>query len=198
MIVGLTGGLGCGKTFVAAALKDLGAYVVEADELGRAVLAPGGEAVEAVIAEFGAAIAPGGVIDRQLLAQRVFKDPAALAKLNALVHPAVRERALREFAAIQGGDPHALIVYVVAILFEAGADRETAKVIAVTCTRAQQLERALTRPGATLSDVEARIARQMPLEQKASLADFLIDTGGTKEETLRQTKMVFENLKTLV
>ncbi len=195
MIVGLTGGLGCGKTFVAAALKELGAHIVEADDIGRAVLAPGGEAVAAVIAEFGSAIAPHGTIERPLLAAIVFRDPAALARLNAIVHPAVREHALREFAAIHACDPHAMIIYIAAILFESGAVRETSKVIVVTCTPRQQIERALARSGATLADIEARIARQMPLDEKCALADYVIDAGITKEETLRQTKMVYEELK---
>jgi dephospho-CoA kinase len=190
LIVGLTGGLACGKSFVASALRDMGAYVVEADDLGRAVIAPGGEAEAAVLREFGTA-------DRQRLAARVFTDPAALARLNAIIHPAVRARALSEFSAIQAADPHAIIIYVAAVLFESGANRETRKVIMVRCTHAQQIERALGRLGSTLPDIEARIARQMPVEQKTALADFVIDATGTKDETLRQTKMVFEELKKL-
>jgi dephospho-CoA kinase len=190
LIVGLTGGLACGKSFVASALRDMGAYVVEADDLGRAVIAPGGEAVDAVLREFG-------TTDRQRLATRVFTDPPALVRLNAIIHPAVRARALREFASIHARDPHAIIIYVAAILFESGANRETSKVIMVNCTPAQQVERALERPGSTLKDVEARIARQMPVEQKAALADFIIDATGAKEETLRQTRIVFEELKKL-
>ena len=197
MIVGLTGGLGCGKTFVATALKELGAHIVEADDIGRAVLAPGGEAAAAVIAEFSSAIAPHGTIERPLLAAIVFRDPAALARLNAIVHPAVRRHALREFAAIQASEPQAIIIYIAAILFESGAVGETSKVIVVTCTPPQQIERALARPGATLADIEDRIARQMPLHEKRALADYVIDAGITKEETLRQTKMVYEELKKL-
>ena len=197
MIVGLTGGLGCGKTFVATALEKLGAHIVEADELGRAVLGPDGEAADAVIREFGAAIAPQGSVDRALLAARVFRDPAALGRLNAIVHPAVRERALRWFAAIQKRDPHAIIIYVVAILFEAGADKETSKVIVVTCTPEQQMERALARPGAIRQDIEARIARQMPLAEKRARADYVIDARGTEQDTLRQTKLVYEELTKL-
>jgi dephospho-CoA kinase len=190
LIVGLTGGLACGKSFVASALRDMGAYVVEADDLGRAVIAPGGEAVDAVLSEFG-------TTDRQRLAGRVFTDPDALARLNAIIHPAVRARARREFAAIQAADRHAIIIYVAAVLFESGANRETGKVITVRCTHAQQVERALERPGSTLEDVEARIARQMPVDQKTALADFVIDATGTKDQTLRQTRIVFEELKKL-
>ena len=197
MIVGLTGGLGCGKTFVATALKELGAHIVEADDIGRAVLAPGGEAVAAVIDEFGSAIAPHGTIERPLLAAIVFRDPAALARLNAIVHPAVRRRALRVFAAIDACQPQAIIIYIAAILFESGAVGETSKVIVVTCTPPQQIERALARPGATLADIEDRIARQMPLHEKRALADYVVDAGISKEETLRQTKMVYEELKKL-
>ena len=190
MIVGLTGGIGCGKSFIAATLKELGAHTIEADDLGRELLANPGQCHDAVLAGFG-------TTDRRELAAKVFNNPEALAKLNAIVHPAVRERALQEFAAIHAQDPHAIVIYVAAILFESGAVRETGKVIVVTCTHAQQIERALERPGTTQADIEARIARQMPLEQKAALADFLIDAGHTKEETRRQTKMVFEELKKL-
>ena len=155
------------------------------------------EAADAVIREFGAAIAPQGSVDRALLAARVFRDPAALGRLNAIVHPAVRERALRWFAAIQKRDPHAIIIYVVAILFEAGADKETSKVIVVTCTPEQQMERALARPGAIRQDIGARIARQMPLAEKRARADYVIDAGGTEQDTLRQTKLVYEELTKL-
>jgi dephospho-CoA kinase len=190
LIVGLTGGLACGKSFVASALRDMGAYVVEADDLGRAVIAAGGEAEDAVLAEFG-------TTDRQRLAARVFTDPAALARLNAIIHPAVRARALREFAAVRARDPHAIIIYVAAVLFESGADRETSKVIVVSCSRLQQIDRAFERPGATLEDIEARLSRQLPLDEKIARADFVVDASRTKDETLRQTRIVFEELKKL-
>ncbi len=196
--VGLTGGMACGKSFVASTLAALGCDIVEADEVARAAMQPGGDAYEAVVTAFGKEILDArGLIDRPRLAALVFGAPARLATLNAIVHPVVRERALREFDDIGGRDPHAVVVYVAAILIENGAWREMDKIIVVSCDPARQIERAMQRPGAAEADVLARIQSQMPLEAKRNYADYLIDTGGTKEETLRQTKVVYEDLRRL-
>ena len=190
LIAGLTGGMACGKTFVAHALRELGAYVIEADELGHQVLAPGGEAHAQVEAAFG-------VTDRAQLAALVFGKPAELARLNALVHPAVRERMRRAIEDIAARDAHAVVFYVAAILIESGGFEGMRKLVVVHCTRRQQIERSLERPGATEASVLARLEHQMPLTEKIARADYLIDTSGTKEETLRQTKMVYEDLRKL-
>ncbi len=196
--VGLTGGMACGKSFVASALGELGCKIVEADEVGRAAMQPGGDAYDAVVTAFGNEILDErGLIDRPGLAALVFGAPERLRILNSIVHPAVRERALREFDAIGARDPHAIVVYVAAILIESGAWREMDKIIVVTCERAQQIQRAMQRPGAAERDVLARIESQMPLSEKRTYADYVIDTGGTKEETLRQTKVVYEDLRRL-
>jgi dephospho-CoA kinase len=198
LIAGLTGGLACGKSFVATAFQVLGCHVVEADTLGHEVLLPEGEAYTRVIAEFGQQILTSqGTIDRPRLAALVFADPAALEKLNAVVHPAVQQRAAREFREIGERDPHAIVVYVAAILIETGGYRQCDKLIVLSCTREQQIERAMHRPDATMPDVLARLERQWPIEKKLPFADYLIDTSGTKEDTLRQTKIVYEDLRTL-
>lgn len=189
-VAGLTGGMACGKSFVADALRDLGAYVIEADQLGHEVIGIGGEARDAVLAEFGET-------DRAKLAAIVFGKPEGLAKLNAIVHPAVRARASRSIDEIIGRDPHAVIVYVAAILIESGGLEGIDKLIVVTCPREVQIARAMERPGATEASVMARLEHQMPIEEKIARADYVIDTGGTKESTLRQTKMVFEQLRKL-
>ncbi len=159
---------------------------------------PDGDAYEAVVAAFGKEILDErGLIDRPRLAAIVFGAPARLAALNAIVHPAVRSRALLEFDDIGARDPHAIVVYVAAILIESGASREMDKIIVVTCERAQQIERAMQRPGVAEADVMARLQSQMPLAEKRNYADYLIDTGGTKEETLRQTKVIYDDLRRL-
>lgn len=188
LIAGLTGGMACGKSFVADALRELGAYVIEADELGHQVIGPDGEARTQVLAEFGET-------DRAKLAAMVFGKPDQLARLNAIVHPAVRQRARRMIEEINARDPHAVIVYVAAILFESGGLDGTGKTIVVTCTREQQIARALERPGATEASVMARLNHQMPMAEKVARADYVIDSSGTKDDTLRQTKMVFEELR---
>jgi dephospho-CoA kinase len=198
LIAGLTGGIASGKSFVATELARLGCHVIEADVLGHAVLLPDGEAYEAVIEEFGTAILDAGdSIDRSALAAIVFSDAGKLARLNALVHPAVRERSRREFHAVAASDPHTIGIYAAAILIETEGYKELDKLIVAACPREKQIERALTRPGATEADVKARIERQMPLSKKLEFADYIIDTGGTKEETLSQTIMVFEDLRRL-
>jgi dephospho-CoA kinase len=190
LIAGLTGGMACGKSFVAAELRRLGAHTIEADELGHQVLAPGGEACDAVRKAFGTA-------DRAELAALVFGKPEELARLNALVHPAVRERAAKMVAEALESDPSAVIVYIAAILFESGGMAGMKKTIVVTCGEDQQLERALERPDATREKVMARLAHQMPLAEKLAKADYVVDTSGTKDDTLRQTKLVFDELRRL-
>jgi dephospho-CoA kinase len=198
LIAGLTGGLACGKSFVAECLGKLGCHIIEADDVGHEVLNPGGEAHDGAIAAFGDSIVNGdGFIDRARLAERVFGNPAELERLNAIVHPAVRQRARRQFHEIAAADPHGVVAYVVAILIESGAYKEVDKIIVVRCAREQQIERAMKRPGAAEAGVLARLERQMPMEQKLAFADYVIDTSGTKEDTLRQTEVVYEALRKL-
>jgi dephospho-CoA kinase len=193
--VGLTGGLACGKSFVGEALERWGCLLIRADELGHEVLAPGGEAFEAVVREFGADLLVEGRIDRRRLAARVFADQEALARLNALVHPPViarEERLLADFAA---RERKGIAVVEGAILIETGSNKRFDRLIVVVCQAEQQMERAMRRDGATEAEVRARLNRQMPLEEKRKLADFVIDTSGTKEDTLRQTCAVYEELR---
>jgi dephospho-CoA kinase len=194
--VGLTGGLACGKSFVGEILRSYGCLLIQADELGHAVLAPGGEAYDDVVREFGSEIlGEGGRIDRRALAAKVFGVPERLAALNRLVHPPVfrkEDELIAEFAA---REPHGIAVVEAAILIETGSYRQYDRIVLVTCREEQQLERAMRRDGASESDVKARIARQMPLAEKRKYADFVIDTSGEKEETVRQTCAVFQELR---
>lgn len=179
--------MACGKSFVAGTLGSLGCHIIEADDLGHEAIDPGGEAHDAVLAAFG-------TVDRARLADLVFADTARLEQLNAIVHPAVRARAARKFREIGERDPHAMVVYVAAILIESGAYREVDKIIVVSCAREQQIERAMHRPGASETSVLARLDRQMPLEKKREFADYVIDTSGDREDTVRQTETVWEDL----
>jgi dephospho-CoA kinase len=194
--VGLTGGLASGKSFVGEALAGYGCLLIQADELGHAVLAPGGEAYEAVVREFGREILTGdGAIDRRALAARAFGDAGRLARLNALVHPAVIQREDESIAAFGAAHPDGIAVVEAAILIETGSYARFDKLILVTCAEQQQVERALRREGALESDIRARISRQMPLDGKRKYADFVIDTSGEKEDTLRQTRAVYDVLR---
>jgi dephospho-CoA kinase len=194
--VGLTGGLACGKSFVGGALASYGCLLVQADDLGHQVLSPNGEAYADVVREFGGGILTNtGEIDRRALAAQVFGAPDRLARLNSMVHPPVvrREDALiAEFAA---REPHGIAIVEAAILIETGSYRRFDRIILVTCAEEQQVERAMRREGAVLGDVQARLSRQMPLEEKRKFADFVIDTSGEKEDTLRQTRAVYGELR---
>jgi len=198
LIAGLTGGMACGKSFVARAFAELGCHIIEADELGHEVMRRGGEAYDGVVKAFGTGILDAhGEIDRALVAPLVFDSPDDLERLNAIIHPAVRAAARRQMDRAAAADPNAIVIYVAAILIESGYYQEVDKIIVVACPREQQIARSLERPGATMSGVLARLDRQMPLEQKRSYADYLVDTGGTKEETLRQTEVVYRDLRRL-
>ena len=194
--VGLTGGLACGKSFVGQALADMGCHLLEADQLGHEALLPGGAAYDDAIREFGPAIVGSdGRIDRKALAALVFRRPERLAVLNSFVHPAVFRQEVEWLARVHAADPQAIAVVEAAILIETGSYRSFDKLIVVTCREEQQVERALARDGATREEVLGRLSRQMPLEQKRGFADFVIDASGAKEETLRQTRAVYESLR---
>jgi dephospho-CoA kinase len=193
--IGLTGGLGCGKSFVGDALESYGCLLIRADELGHQVLARGGEAYDEIVREFRGIVREDGEIDRRALAAQVFADPERLARLNAIVHPRVmrrEEELLSEFAA---REPHGIGVVEAAILIETGSFRRYDRLIVVSCTEQQQLERTIHRSGASEQDVRARLSRQLPLSEKLKFADFVIDTSGDKEDTLRQTRAVYEALR---
>jgi dephospho-CoA kinase len=181
---GLTGGLGSGKSFVGKALAAQGCHLIEADELGHEVLQPGGTAYDAVLQEFG-------TTDRKELASQVFSHPERLAALSAIVHPAVERRKEQIAAAL----PDGILIYAAAILIETGTYKTFDCLLLAYCTRAQQIERAMHRPGAILEDVLARLDRQMPLEEKRKYADYILDTSGTKESTLSQTTEVYDCLR---
>ena len=193
--VGLTGGLASGKSFVGRTLEGLGAHLIHADELGHRALAPGGEAYQPVLQEFGSEILDaGGAIDRRRLAALVFADPQRLEKLNAIVHPAVHrmqhelERGFRAVA------PDGMIVVEAAILIETGTYKNYDRIILVVCTEEQQIERAMSRDGVSREEVEARLRRQLPLAEKRKFADYVIDTSGAKEDTVQQTQVVYHAL----
>jgi len=194
--VGLTGGLACGKSFVGEVLRSCGCLLIQADELGHAVLAPDGEAYDGVVREFGREVVDaGGKIDRKALAARVFGAPERLAALNKLVHPAVFRREDELMAEFAAREPDGIAVVEAAILIETGSYRRYDRIVLVTCREEQQVERALRRDGASKADVYARLERQMPLDEKRKYADFVIDTSGEKEDTVRQTRAVFRELR---
>jgi dephospho-CoA kinase len=199
--VGLTGGLATGKSFVGRCLQDVGGdecLLIQADDLGRKVQEQGGAAYDAIAGEFGPGILNAdGSIDRRKLAGEVFADPERLATLSRIVHPhvhALRRELEREFATRH---PHGISVTEAAILVETGTYRDYDRLIVVTCRPEQQVERAMSRDRLTREEVLDRMRQQMPLEEKLKVADFIVDTSGSKENTLAQTRTVYDSLRTL-
>ena len=188
--VGLTGGLASGKGFVGRSLADLGCFLILADDLGHQVIEPGGEAYEAVRARFG-------TVDRKQLAALVFANPEKLEQLNALVHPPVKARERALAAAFAREHPDGIAVTEAAILVETGSYKNYARLIVAVCRPEQQIERAMHRDGVSREEVLNRLRRQMPLEDKVKYADFVIDTSGSKENTLQQVRSVYEMLRRL-
>jgi dephospho-CoA kinase len=198
LTVGLTGGLASGKSFVGGALEDLGCKLIQADVLGHEVLLPDGASYAGVVRAFGRGILnPEGEIDRRRLALEVFSDKDRLRLLNSLVHPQVRARTDELIAEYFANDPDAIVVVEAAIHVETGNYKRFDKLIVVVCTVEQQMERAMKRDGSTRAQILTRLASQMPLEEKIQYADYVIDTSGRKEETLRQTEEVFLELRRL-
>ena len=194
--VGLTGGLATGKSHIAEELARLGCHVLEADSLGHEVLLPSGEAYQPVLKEFGPAILnPGNnTIDRKKLSAIVFHDPSKMKALTAIVHPAVRRLGDARREGFERDDPTGILVYEAAILVETGGYRDFDKLIVASCPEEMQIERARARDGSTREEALARLHRQLPLSEKLRYADYVIETSGPMEQTIEQTRSVYEKL----
>lgn len=183
--IGLTGGIGSGKSTVSALLVERGAVLVDADVLAREVVAPGTPGLAAVVEAFGEGVlTPDGELDRPALAAVVFADPAQRARLDAVVHPLVRARAA-ELVARAPQD--AVVVQDVPLLVETGQAGSYDLVVVVQAPLALRLERLVQR-GMTEDDARARIAGQATDEQRAAVADVLLHNDGTREELAAQVE----------
>jgi dephospho-CoA kinase len=173
--VGLTGGIGCGKTLVAQAFARQGVPVIDADEIARAVLAPGTEGIAAVRATFGPEyIRADGTLDRARLRERVFADLRARGQLEAIVHPAVRKQIESRTRSIDA--PYVLIV--IPLLFESGMEDLVDRILVVDCPRREQLARVTARDGVPAEQVEAIIESQIDAAERRARADDIIDNAG--------------------
>jgi dephospho-CoA kinase len=195
--VGLTGGIGCGKSVVAAMLREQGFLVLDADTLAHQLVEPGQPAYDDVLQEFGKGVCDAsGKIDRAKLAAIVFAEPAKLARLNQIVHPRVAEAQERQFTEWQRTHPRGVAVVEAALLVEAGAHNRLDRLVVVWCRPEQQIERLLER-GMSAEEAQRRIASQMPLEEKRRLAEFQIDCSGTIEDTRQQVERLAAQLRQL-
>ena len=195
--IGVTGGIACGKSTVAAWMRELGCCVLDADRLAHQLIEPGQPAYEEVVREFGLEILlRDRRIDRSRLATIVFSNRAKLGRLNAIVHPRVIAEQERELTELGHKEPGAIAVVEAALLIEAGYHTRLDRLIVVWCRPEQQLERLVAR-GQSRTEAEQRIAAQLPLDQKRALADDLIDCSGTLDRTRLQVEELVRRLKTL-
>jgi dephospho-CoA kinase len=194
--VGLTGGIACGKSRVARRLAGQGFVVLDLDRVAHEVTAPGGTAYEEVVRAFGPGIlGADGAIDRRALAARVFGDPAALARLNALVHPRVRDEEARRAGVLAGTD--AVLVTEAALLVESGLHLRFDRLVVVDCRPEQQVERLAARDGMTEEAARARLLAQMPVHEKRRFAHFVIDGSRSLEESDRAADTVADAIRAL-
>jgi dephospho-CoA kinase len=191
--VGLTGGIGSGKSTVARLLEKRGAVVFDADLLAREAVEPGTPGHAAVIDRFGAdVLAPGGELDREALASIVFADPAARRDLEQIVHPEVRRLFAEGTVAYR--DTDRVVVFSAPLLVETGMHTAFEILVVVSATVATQIERLMRQRGMSEASIRARIDAQAPLEDKAAVADFIVDNEGTFDELESQVDRLWTDL----
>ena len=191
MRVGLTGGIGSGKSEVAKTFADLGAFVIDTDELSREAVAPGSAGLRAIAALWPDVVRDGG-LDRKALAAIVFADDAQRERLNAIVHPEVRRLAAEYESRAAPGQ---IVVQVIPLLFEVGLDAQMDANVAVLAPDGARLERVLARDGADEGHVRARMAAQIAPDEARRRADYVIENDADLSALRAQTVAVYDALK---
>jgi dephospho-CoA kinase len=191
LVIALTGGIGCGKSLAAQYFAELGALVIDADQLARAAIERGSDGFDEVVALFGDSILKDGNIDRRALGELIFKDPKARASLEGIIHPFVRREFGEAVASLKGDD---VLVYEIPLLFESKSHDRFDLVITVESELENRIARLRDR-GMHISEVEGRIAAQATREQRIEIADFLIENDGSEDELLRQVENIWDSLQ---
>lgn len=189
-VIGLTGGIGCGKSLAAQYFAELGALVIDADQLARAAIERGSQGFDEVISFFGDSILNNGDIDRRALGELIFKDPEAKKKLESIIHPFVRQQFEEAVASLKSDEN---LVYEIPLLVETGAQDRFDLVVTVESELENRIAR-LRQRGMHVSEIEGRIASQATREQRVAVADYLIENDGTEDELLRQVENIWDSL----
>jgi len=198
ILVGLTGGIASGKSEVSRIFKNLGAYIIDADEIAHTLLEPNSQTWEKIVNSFGTGILRSDrTIDRRVLGRIVFDDPKKLAGLNAILHPFVFTEKERRQKIIAATDPRAVIVFDVPLLIETKAHKDMDKVIVVTVDPQTQLKRLIERNSLTAQEAQKRISAQMPLNEKTKYADYLVDSGESLADMEVRVRQIFKELRQL-
>lgn len=191
LVVGLTGGIGSGKSLAAQFFAELGALVIDADQLARDAIERGSEGFDALIATFGDFILSNGLVDRRALGELIFRDADAKKKLEEIIHPIVR----REFEeAVQSLVKDQILIYEIPLLFETNAMERFGYIVTVEADLQLRKER-LLKKGLRISEIESRIAAQATREERVSIADQVFENNGSEDELLRSVENLWELLK---
>jgi dephospho-CoA kinase len=195
LVLGITGGIACGKSLICHFFRELGAAVLSADELAREAVRPGEEAYKEIVTHFGDEIlSADGSIDRARLAAKIFPSPALRHLLNQITHPAIGRLADRRINELRKKPDISLIIYEAPLLFEAKAETRVDLVLVVTTTPEQQFERLMRRDNLSREEALQRISAQMPLAEKISRADILVENNGPPLETQKLVGKIFAQL----
>ena len=198
VIIGLTGGIGSGKSSVAEMFKDEGAYVIDFDYLARVVVEPDTPAWRDIVDYFGPEIlSPDRTLNRLKLAEIVFSDAQSRKALEGFIHPRIFDKRDALLKDIKRQDPHAVVIIDVPLLFELSLSRMFEKVVLVYVSRDVQIERAIKRGVLTEEEVEKRLKAQIPVEEKKLLSDYIINNEGSLKNTRDQVRKVIHELKKL-
>ena len=192
LLVGLTGSIATGKSTVSRMFAHLGARVIDADLLAREVVMPGQPAYARIVEEFGRQVVQeDGSLDRKALGAVVFADAAKRRRLEEITHPAIGLRQQRILSVLDEEAFEGVVIWDAALLFEGGGVAKMDRVVVVYADPETERRRLMERDGLSDADARARIASQMPIAEKAKLADHVIDSWGTREETERQVRVVY-------
>ena len=193
-VVGLTGGIASGKSTVSAMFRELGAQIIDADQVARDVVEPGTRGLEDVARRFPGVLDVTGRLDRAALGRRVFSDPDERRALEAIVHPRIREEVARRTEALARAGVK-VVLYDAALLIENGLHRGMDGVIVVFVPEAVQRARLAARDGLDEAAVTARLAAQLPLADKRAHATWVVDNSGSLDETRAQVRQIWEEIR---
>jgi dephospho-CoA kinase len=193
--VGLTGNIASGKSSAALFFAELGAHVIDADRVVHLLLKSGTPVYRKIVDAFGEGVLScAGEIDRRVLGRMVFSDAEKRLLLNSLTHPAVETEILRRIVELEQSASSGIIIVDAALMIETGGYRMYHRLIVVTCDPALQVSRLIARDGLTAEEAGARIASQMPMEEKLKLANYTIDTSRTLNHTREQVEDIYRDL----
>ncbi len=198
VLVGVTGGMGSGKSTVSGMMSELGGHIIDADQICRRLVEPGKPAWKEIVECLGSEIVlPDETLDRKKIAQIIFNDAEKKKSLEEILHPKVFEEEQVEFEAISFKNPSSIVVLDAALLIESGNYRKVDKVVVVACSEEQAIKRIVARGRFTEDDARQRIRTQMPLDAKKAVADYILENNSSLESLNRSVEELYENLKAL-